>query len=88
MAQAVDVVLLAALTFTALAWALDLWSRKTKLMIATGVVLALNVAAVWQDERWYFLALYGGLMGLLLSALRRESVRSKADKNTESHPTT
>ncbi|MFD8897611.1 hypothetical protein [Streptomyces ardesiacus] len=46
MIQFVNVVLLAALALTALAWALDLGSRKTQLMTVTGVVLALNVAAV------------------------------------------
>ena len=84
MAQYVDVVLFAALALTALAWALDLGSRKTQLMIATGVVLVLNAEAIWQDKHWYVVAIYGGLLGRLLHALRQESVRRKAAKSTAS----
>ncbi|KAB7835697.1 hypothetical protein [Streptomyces mobaraensis] len=86
MSRIAEVVLLAALSFTALAWALDLGNRKTQLMIATCVVLALDAAAIWQDKPWYICAVYGGLMGLLLPALRRESIRRKAAK-TVSKPT-
>ncbi|MFH0245920.1 hypothetical protein ACGRHY_26695 [Streptomyces sp. HK10] len=85
MSRIVDVVLLAVLTFTALAWALDRGSRKTHLMIATGVVLALDAVVIWQDKPWYVCAGYGGLTGLLLPALRRESIRRKAAK-TVSEP--
>ncbi|MFI0813645.1 hypothetical protein [Streptomyces echinatus] len=80
MSRTVDVVLLAALAITALAWALDLGSRKAHLLSATGVVLALNVAAVWQDEPWYIGAIYGGLVGLIVPALCREIIRRKAAK--------
>lgn len=86
MSRIVDVVLLAALTFTALAWALDLGSRKTQLMIATGMVLALDAVAIWQDKPWYIVVIYGGLTGPLLHALRREIIRHKAAK-TVSKPT-
>ncbi|MFJ5820046.1 hypothetical protein ACIQGT_40105 [Streptomyces sp. NPDC093108] len=88
MAHIVDAVLLAALAFTALAWALDLGSRKTQLTTATVVVLALNVAAIWQEKPWYVVAFYGGLMGFVFPALRRESMRCRAAKSTVSKPAT
>ncbi|MFJ3575930.1 hypothetical protein [Streptomyces rubiginosohelvolus] len=78
MAHIVDAVLLAALAFTALAWALDLGSRKTQLMTTTIVVLVLNVVAVWQEKPWYVVALLGGLMGIVFPALRREMRRNAA----------
>ncbi|MFD8609476.1 hypothetical protein [Streptomyces sp. NPDC059631] len=80
MSRTVDIVLLAALAITALAWALDLGSRKAHLMAATGVVLALNVTSLWQDDPWYIDAVYGGLAGLLVPALHQEIVRRKAAK--------
>jgi len=80
MIQSVNVVLLAALALTALAWKLDLGSRRTQLITATCVALALNVATVWQEKPWYVSAVCGGLMGLLLPALRREIVRCKVAK--------
>ncbi|HLU97057.1 MAG TPA: hypothetical protein VKZ89_09490 [Thermobifida alba] len=44
------------------------------------MALALNVATVWQEKPWYVSAVCGGLMGLLLPALRREIVRCKVAK--------
>ncbi|MFJ5817324.1 hypothetical protein ACIQGT_26020 [Streptomyces sp. NPDC093108] len=88
MAHIVDAVLLAALVFTALVWALDLGSRMTQLMTETVMVLALNVAAIWQEKPWYVVAFYSGLMGFVSSALRRESMRRKAAKSTVSKSAT
>ncbi|MET7490591.1 hypothetical protein [Streptomyces sp. NPDC005538] len=73
----VDVLLFAALALGALWWALDLGTRKSRLVFLTCVVGAINVSAVWQLEAWYVVAVYGALMGVLLSALRRESARRK-----------
>ncbi|MGW0889171.1 hypothetical protein ACWDYA_13495 [Micrococcus luteus] len=78
----VDVLLFAALALGALWWALDLGTHKSRLVFLTCVVGAINVSAVWQNEDWYVVAIYGGLMGLLLSALRRESVRRKSAPST------
>jgi len=48
----------------------------------TCVVGEINVSAVLQTEAWYVVAIYGGLMGVLLSALRRESGRRKSAPST------
>ncbi|MEU5196064.1 hypothetical protein AB0G86_18740 [Streptomyces scabiei] len=78
----VDVLLFAALMLGALQWALDLGTHKSRLVFLTCVVGALNVSAVWQTDAWYIVVIYGGLMGLLLSALRRENVRQKSAPST------
>ncbi|MEU6106400.1 hypothetical protein [Streptomyces flaveolus] len=83
----VNVLLLAALALTAFAWALEWGSRMTQLATATGVTLALNVAAIWQDMPWYTTVVYGGLLGLLIPALRREQIRRNAATTTGSKPT-
>lgn len=74
----VDVLLFAALAAGALWWALDLGTRKSRLVFLTCVVGAINVSAVVQTQAWYVLAFCGGLLGVLLGALRRESVRRKS----------
>jgi hypothetical protein len=43
--------------------------------------------AIWQDEPWYIVAVYGALMGFLLQALRRDSVRRKVAKSMASKST-
>jgi len=78
----VDVLLFAALALGALWWALDLGTHKNRLVFLTCVVGAINVSAVWQTEAWYAVAIYGALMSVLLSALRRESVRRKTALST------
>ncbi|MET7490526.1 hypothetical protein [Streptomyces sp. NPDC005538] len=78
----VDVLLFAALAAGALWWALDLGTHKSRLVFLTCVVGALNISAVVQMEAWYVVAVYGALLGLLLSALRRESVRRKSAPST------
>lgn len=77
----VDVLLFAALAAGALWWALDLGTRKSRLVFLTCVVGGINVSAVVQTEDWYVVAIYGGLLGILLGALRRESVRRKSAKS-------
>ncbi|MFB6984572.1 hypothetical protein ACNPQN_32610 [Streptomyces sp. NPDC056297] len=37
---------------------------------------------------WYVVAVFGGLLGLLLSALRRESTRQKAARSQTDTPRT
>jgi hypothetical protein len=78
----VDVLLFAALALGALWWALDLGTHKSRLVFLTCVVVAITVSAVWQTKAWYVVAAYGALLGLLLPALRRESVRRKAAPST------
>ncbi|MGW6145353.1 hypothetical protein [Streptomyces sp. NPDC055140] len=60
------------MAYTAFVWVLGLWSRKTRLRAATGVVIAATVAAIWQEEAWYVVALLSSLTGLLLAALLAE----------------
>ncbi|MFJ9580877.1 hypothetical protein ACIRQF_31370 [Streptomyces sp. NPDC101191] len=82
----VDVLLFAALALGALWWALDLGTHKSRLVFLTCVVGAINVSAIWQTEAWYVVAIYGALTSLLLSALRRESVRRKSAPSTTTKP--
>lgn len=78
----VDVLLFAALALGALWWALDLGTHKSRLVFLTCVVGAITVSAVWQTKAWYVVAIYGALLSVFLSALRRESVRRKSAPST------
>ncbi|MFJ5951403.1 hypothetical protein [Streptomyces noursei] len=84
----VDVLLFAALSQGALWWALDLGTHKGRLVFLTCVAGALNVSAVLQTKPWHVIAIYGVLMGILLSALRSESVRQKTAQSTTTTPRT
>ncbi|MCX4826958.1 hypothetical protein OG883_45815 [Streptomyces sp. NBC_01142] len=80
----VDVLLFAALALGALCWALDLGTHRSRLVFLTCVVGAITLSAVLQSKDWCVVAIYGVLLGINLSALRRESVRRKSATTTTS----
>ncbi|WSK66454.1 hypothetical protein OG458_41590 (plasmid) [Streptomyces sp. NBC_01281] len=85
MRVSVDVLLVAAVVFAALAVALDLWSRSVQLRLAAVTIFALGFAAIWQERPVYYGAVWGAAAGFLLLVWLRARIR-KAAKN-DSKPT-